>query len=262
MEYTMEADSNLDGEPKIRPFLRPWVRYNCMLGIVLIFIFGIPRFILVMGANVTRNYGLVSIVFLAMWLVPFILLDKKGRRSIGIKKPANYLWLLYSIGLGALLSVATYLAFYLAFGHTIENGYVYISGSTAFSNGGLTPDLRLTYFLIYAFTSMTFSPIGEELLYRGVIHGSFVSRFGENRASLIDSLAFAFTHLAHFGIVYIASDWHFLPLPSLLWVVCMFVVSRVFFVCKVRSGSLLGAMFSHAAYNVAMGYIIFYWIYA
>jgi len=43
---------------------------------------------------------------------------------------------------------------------------------------------------------MLFSPIGEEFLYRGIVHGSFVSRFGEWRASVFDSLAFALTHVA------------------------------------------------------------------
>ena len=50
---------------------------------------------------------------------------------------------------------------------------------------------------------MTFSPIGEELFYRGIVHGSFTGRFGEQKASFFDSLTFAITHLAHFGIVYV-----------------------------------------------------------
>lgn len=149
---------------------------------------------------------------------------------------------------GCLLVV--YLLFFLAFGNIIQNSYVYISGVSAFTGIELTPDIRLTYFLIYAASGMTFSPIGEEFMYRGVIHGCFVPRFGENKASVIDSLAFAFTHLAHFGIVYVSGVWQFLPIPACMWIVSMFVVSRCFFVCKKKSDSLLGAILSHAAFNI------------
>jgi len=108
---------------------------------------------------------------------------------------------------------------------------------------------------------MIFSPIGEELLYRGVVHGSFVKKFGENKASVFDSLAFAITHLAHFGIIYNSGHWSFLPLPSLFWIIAMFCVSRLFFRCKQFSDSIYGAILSHAGYNLAMMYLIFYHIF-
>ena len=107
---------------------------------------------------------------------------------------------------------------------------------------------------------MTFSPIGEELFYRGLVHGSFVKILGEQKASVADSMAFALTHLAHFGIVYFLDSWHFLFVPALLWVVSMFMTSRVFFLCKEKTGSILGAILSHAAFNLTMMYFIFYHI--
>ncbi len=105
---------------------------------------------------------------------------------------------------------------------------------------------------------MTFSPIGEELFYRGIVHGSFVPQLGEQKASIADSLAFALTHLAHFGIVYTAGSWNFLFLPAMLWVFFMFLSSRIFFICKEKTGSISGAILSHAAYNLTMMYFIFY----
>lgn len=116
------------------------------------------------------------------------------------------------------------------------------------------------YFLIAATPSMIFSPIGEEFLYRGVVRGSFVGRFGEVRASYLDGLAFALTHLAHFGIVYTVLGWTFLPVPAFLWVLAMFAVSQIFFRCKLFCGSLWGAVFSHAGFNFVMMYFIFYWL--
>lgn len=105
---------------------------------------------------------------------------------------------------------------------------------------------------------MIFSPIGEELLYRGVVHGSFVSKFGEGKASIFDSSAFALTHLAHFEIVYVLGIWHFLPVPALIWVLSMFAVSQLFFQCKQFCGSIWGAVIAHSGFNFMMMYLIFY----
>ena len=107
---------------------------------------------------------------------------------------------------------------------------------------------------------MLFSPIGEEFLYRGVIHQAFVPKFGEVKASTIDSLAFAFTHLAHFGIVYLATGWEFLFAPAVIWVAMMYFASRLFFWCKRKSGSIWGAVAAHAGFNLGMTYCIIYLI--
>jgi hypothetical protein len=108
---------------------------------------------------------------------------------------------------------------------------------------------------------MTFSPFGEELMYRGLIHQSFVSKLGNNKASIIDSLAFAVVHLAHFGFVYSSLHWNFLFVPAILWVTFMFLTSRMFFYCKTKSQSIYGAIICHAGFNFAMTYFIFYHIF-
>lgn len=242
----------------IRPIFRPFIKYNWLLGVGMIVLLGVPRFMLVLNASVDKNFSMVSIIFVVMWFIPLILLTREGRKGIGIKKPTNKKWLVYSILLGAVSSFAVYMLFFLFYANTVENAYVYIGGA---SGGGLTDQTRFVYFLIYAVVGMTFSPIGEEFVYRGVIHGAFVSKCGENRASIIDSLAFGLTHIAHFGVVFVAGGWTFFAIPTILWVVAMFCVSRLFFICKRKSGSLLGAILAHAAYNIMMGFVIFYIIY-
>jgi hypothetical protein len=107
---------------------------------------------------------------------------------------------------------------------------------------------------------MTFSPIGEELFYRGVVHASFALEKSENTASIWDSIAFSLTHLAHFGIVFIDGKWKFIFIPALLWVTGMFFASRLFYLCKQKTKSLLGAVVCHAGFNVTMIYFIFYHI--
>jgi hypothetical protein len=108
---------------------------------------------------------------------------------------------------------------------------------------------------------MTFSPFGEELFYRGLVHDSLKVNFGENKASIYDSLAFAITHLAHFGIVYNSDHWEFLFFPSLIWLAGIFLAGRLFYYCRRKTGSVLGAIFAHAGFNLAMMYLIFYFIF-
>ena len=199
--------------------------FNASLGIALIFLFGVPRFIMVLQANATANYNLVPIVFVLMWFLPFILLSKEGRTKIGIIKPTSYLWLVYSFLLGFAICGGAYCVGYFLYENSINNWFTYISKSVEQVAAIIAkrPDDKIIYFWIYAITSMTFSPIGEEFLYRGVVHSSFVEKYGEQKASYIDSAAFALTHLAHFGIVYIAGAWDFFLVPALIWVILMFI---------------------------------------
>ena len=117
---------------------------------------------------------------------------------------------------------------------------------------------RLIYFLIYAVIGILFSPIGQELLYRGIAHESIASRLGNRGAALVDAGAFAAHPPRPLRIMYIAGAWTLLPLPALLWVVAMFLSSIVLYAFRVLTGSILGAIVAHAAFNLAMTYVILY----
>ncbi|MCD8080047.1 MAG: CPBP family glutamic-type intramembrane protease [Bacteroides sp.] len=241
----------------LRPFWKHLFRYNWKFGLFLILLFGIPRFVLVLHANVSGGYNTAFIIFLLMWFTPLIFLTRQGRKEIGLRRPRSFLWLPASFLAGGLCCMMVFVLFGWLFSNPTHQPLNYIAGAGAVP-AEISDSDRLTYFIIASIPSMLFSPIGEELLYRGLIHGSFTGQFGETRASVFDSLAFALTHLAHFGIIYQNGHWHFLWLPALLWVVCMFVTSQVFFRCKQTAGSLYGAIFSHAGFNLAMMYLIFY----
>jgi hypothetical protein len=195
-----------------------------------------------------------------MCLVPFILLTKEGRRKIGIKRPENTVWLVYSLLIGVSVSILMFVIAEILYANSLNNWFVYISRSYAMASFHLNDRDRLDYFIIYAVTSMTFSPIGEELFYRGIVHASFATDKSENLASVWDSMAFSLTHLAHFGIIFIDGRWNFVLIPALLWVIGMFFASRLFFLCKQKTKSILGAIICHAGFNVTMIYFIFYHI--
>ena len=212
---------------------------------------------MVLSANVTDDYGSIGLIMVASALVPYVLLTSKGRKKIGITKPSNLKWIFYSFFVGIVISTVIFLVGKFLYGDTINNWYVYIGRSYNIA-AGLNAQEKIIYFLIFAGTGMTFSPIGEELFFRGIVHSSFATSYGEKRATIIESLAFALTHLAHFGIVYVSGVWEFLLVPSILWTGAMFVTSLIFLKCKRVSGSILGAIASHAGFNLAMIYWIFY----
>lgn len=229
-------------------FPKAWV-----LGFTLVVVFAVPRFFLVLGANISGDYSKVSFIFLTMMVFPFLFLTKKGRCQIGLRKPEKWIWLPLGIVFGFSFALLMHLTGELFFGLDIRHWFVYIAKSYSVDLNEL-----MVYFLIYSLVGMTFSPIGEEIFYRGLIHGTFIERFGEKRASDLDSMAFALTHLAHFGIVYTAGNWQFLLIPAILWVLFIFFLAKLFTFCKRRSGSVWAAVFAHAGFNLGMMFMIFF----
>lgn len=230
------------------------------MGWVLILLWGIPRFAIVLGAARTGNYQWVSLIFVSMWLTPWLFFTREGRRDMGWRRPRHWGWLLSALPLGALACGLMYGIAQGLYGDGIRNWFVYISRSYSNLPDPLTGSDKLIYFAIYAGISMVFSPIGEEFFYRGVVHLCFAEAYNERTAALVDSAAFSITHLAHFGVVYHLGQWKLLPIPALLWMGLLFALCLLFSWARRRTGSILGAVLAHAGFNVAMIYAIFYGI--
>jgi uncharacterized protein len=243
-----------------KPFVRRYMQTGWKTGLVLILLVSIPRFIIVLQASKTGNYQLVSVLFLIMWLMPFVLLTKQGRRQIGFQKPQQYGW----IGIGFLLGIGACALMYWSaawfFGTNSHHWLVYISGTYTQVPISLTSTDRFIFFLIYSGISMTFSPIGEELFYRGIVHENVAVDAGDKKASVADSAAFALVHLAHFGIIYNGQGWQLLYAQAFVWVLSLFGTCLLFYLSRQKSGSILGAIVAHAGFNLAMNYFIFYHI--
>ena len=237
-------------QPTLTYFRSLWTKSNenaWLVGLSLIFLFGIPRFILVLQANVSGSFQWVSIIFMLMWASPFIFLTRAGRKAMKLTAPGSWKW----IGLGLLLGIGAcflmMVIFQLLYDESMLNAFVYTG------KGVETTPFDSAFFIIYLLISMTISPVGEEFFYRGVIHLSFEEKWGDAVASMIDSTAFSLTHLAHFGIIYHLEKWTFEPMPALIWVLGMFLLCLVFIEVKKGSGSIWGAVITHAGFNFAMG---------
>lgn len=244
-------------ENELKPFWSKYFKFDWRFGLFLILIICIPRIILVLHGNVIGNMQFVGITMLIMAIAPFIFLSKIGRKQIGIKKPPNNHWLFIAILIGSIFSILLYFLGETIYGDSYENWYNYIGKSYNIPQE-IDEKGRLVMFIISAIIAMTFSPIGEELFFRGIVHSSFANSLGNRKASIIDSSAFAIVHISHFGLVFHNQQWEFLFIPTLIWVLSMFIVSILFYVCRKRSGSILGAILCHLAFNLGMTYCIFY----
>ena len=138
---------------RLRPFWARFFKYDWTFGLALILLFGVVRFALVMNANMTGSYQLVSLVFVLMILTPWIFLTRMGRIGIGMVKAKNPKWLLYGFSSGILVSVLIYFLGDVLFADTLQNWYVYIARSYPAADDG-DPYLM---FGIVALVSMTFS---------------------------------------------------------------------------------------------------------
>jgi uncharacterized protein len=242
---------------ELRPFWRKIFNFDWKLGLFLVLLICIPRFILVLHANATGNYGSIGAIMVVSAIIPFIFLLKYGRKKIGITKPKNYRWLLIAFVSGLVFSFLLYYLGQTIYGNSYENWYNYIGRSYNIP-AGINQHDKAVLFAVIALTGMIFSPIGEELFFRGIVHSSVAESIGDKNASVVDSSAFAITHISHFGLVFINNQWKILAIPTLVWVVSMFLVSVLFFIMKKYSGSILGAIICHAAFNLGMTYCIFY----
>jgi len=242
---------------ELKPFWNRFFRFNWKFGLVLILIVCIPRFIMVLNANVTGSYNSIALVMIVSALAPFIFLTKFGLKQIGITIPQSYTWLVISFFTGIIFSVFLYFIGDLLYGDSYNNWYKYIGKSYNIPLE-ISAQERKIYFFIFAFTGMIFSPVGEELFFRGIVHSAFAKSVGDLKASIFDSTAFAVTHISHFGLVFLMNQWEFLTVPAIIWVLNMFLAGILFYYFRQKTKSILGAIICHAGFNLGMTYCIFY----
>lgn len=242
---------------ELKAFWRKFFGFNWKFGLFLILIVCFPRFILVLNANSSGSYGSIGLVMMISAIAPFLFLTKFGRKEIGITKPGNFGWLFIAFASGLIASITLYFIGQILYDGSYQNWYRYVGKSYKIP-ATITQSDKNIMFVIMAITGMTFSPIGEELFFRGIVHSSFAKSIGEKKASIVDSSAFALTHISHFGLVFINKKWGFFILPTIIWVTSMFLVSLLFIGFRKKTNSIFGAMLCHSAFNLGMIYCIFY----
>ncbi|MDQ8201702.1 CPBP family intramembrane glutamic endopeptidase [Pelagicoccus sp. SDUM812003] len=200
---------------------------------------------------------LLTIVYVAMWLPPFLFLSTESRRAMGFHLPQVWLGLPISLIAGAVLAFICYFVGDALYGHGEENWFMSV-GYRYLSDQRIVDLPQHLAFIAFTVPALIASPVGEELFFRGVIHHAIEERTGLKIATVATSALFAFTQLAHHGIHRTNNGLEILPVSGFLWFLLMFVAGVVFTIARHRYGSILASVFAHAGFNLAMNTTIFY----
>lgn len=270
-------------DAKARALDAQWYRFGVsqagMLWLVLglALLFSLLRVVGVFGGG--RWQYVLPVSFVVMALLPWLLYRPAGRWALGLVAPqatgarldhtisVAWLDLMRWLALGMAAAFACYGIGMVAFGDTVQHWYVSIGQNFA----GNLPASSLSSLPLWALALMfivpaaLFSPIGEEMFFRGVLQHSLEQRLSPAVATWLECSWFALVHLCHHGLVLhtlgiaglLAGDVSVIGPSAWLWVLLMLAVARLFVQAKRSSGSLYGAMVCHCGFNISMGLCIF-----
>jgi membrane protease YdiL (CAAX protease family) len=224
-------------------------------GLTLVFVLAstIARAAAMFGPASWRALFMVTCI--AMAALPWVVLSRMGRRQIGLRRPRHLAWLPLSLALGALAASACFWFGFVLYGAGPEHWFVSIAGS--FRQQPTPGFTLLQLHLMFTIIAVLFSPIGEEIFFRGFLQKVLEDRHGRTRATIMEASLFALVHLCHHGILVSAAGVVLQPVSGALWVAQMFLLSLLFAWLRRRSDSILPAILAHAAFNAAMNHWIF-----
>jgi membrane protease YdiL (CAAX protease family) len=183
-------------------------------------------------------------------------LSRDGRTQIGLKRataPISYLVGIAGGAAAALFCFALGLALY---SHSANNWFVSVGQSFHRSLNTAGMDL-LTLELAITIPSCLFSPIGEEIFFRGFLQRAMEQRWSVRASTVFEAALFGLIHLCHHGLYMTAAGLSMHVVSGLLWALLMFCAALMFAWLRRRYDSLLPAMASHAAFNFTMNTAIF-----
>jgi len=242
-------------------FLRPfWNRIGIppwLLSLLVLAVLAAARFYSAFGPSQARILFLIHI--LVMWTLPFLFLTRQGRREIGLRKQGNSAVNLFLSALaGAVCGLAFFAIGMALFGNSPDNWCVSIRDSFQLKQMLAVMSPAAVYAVI-TLSTVSFTPIGEEFFFRGLIQQSFTLRWNAVIATLVNGFAYGLMHLLHVhGLWHDAAGFHLRLVSGALMVLLLAGVGAVFTLCRLWTGSMWCAVVSHAACNLAMISAIFF----
>lgn len=199
---------------------------------------------------------LLPVSFTVMALMPWLLMNGEGRRQIGLRRPDRAGAWLPAIAYGALASAACFMVGVALFGRSADNWFVSIADNYRgiMDTTGMS---LLTLHLAFTLPALIFTPIAEEIFFRGILQRTLEQHLSARASTAIECGAFGVVHLCHHGLVMGAAGLGWLPLSGTLWMILMFFTALLFAGIRQRSGSLYPAIAAHAAFNLTMNALIF-----
>ena len=206
-----------------------------------------------LGPVAVRPLFLLHCVLMAA--TPWLLLTALGRAQAGIQRPNRALWLVVAPFVGVAASVVCFAIGFLLFERTADNWFVSVGNSF---RAQPTPNFSIVQLhLMFTIPAIIFSPIGEEIYFRGVLQRAFETRFSPPLSSALESGWFGAAHLIHHGLFLSAAGITFRPVSGTLWFLLMTLLSLAFAALRKVSNSVIPAVIAHSAFNATMNFFIF-----
>jgi len=224
------------------------------IAIVLAVVFAATRATGMLGPRGLR--WMLPLGFTLMALVPFVLLDAAGRRAAGLVWSASARWWLIAIAAGSAASLACFALGYALFGTSGDNWFVTIASNyrqTMDTTGWSVARLHL----FFTIPALIFSPIGEEIFFRGYLQYALERRFSVRASTIGECAAFGVVHLCHHGLLLTVAGLSVRAVSGAIWVALMFCTALLFAYLRKSSGSLLPAITAHVCFNLVMNLTIF-----
>lgn len=237
--------------------LSPWkaaARIAWPTVLFLAVVFALMRAVGMLGPSQFR--WMLPLGFVLMAITPWLLLTRDGRKQIGLTAPRSTRFYVPSILLGAAAAFICFLLGVALFGASEDNWFVSIASNYR-QNVDTTGFSLLQLHLMFTVPAVLFSPIGEEIFFRGLLQRALEERLSARNSTLVECGMFGVVHLCHHGLAVNAAGFTVRPLSGGLWVMLMFLAAYVFARLRQRSDSLYPAMISHATFNVVMNVFIF-----
>jgi uncharacterized protein len=234
-----------------RIFKEAWI-----LSLILFLILAGIRAYGILGGSKSNNIP-VALGFVIMWSLPLIILTKEGRRQIGIRKPKNVLWIILSPLLGAATAFVVFLIGFLLYGHSCNNWYVTV-GRSYFGETSLSNMPFMTMFIFCTIPAVLFSPLGEELFFRGIVHESVKMKWNTKTGVIVNSSLFGIVHILHHGLSNSGGSLQMLWVSGSIWVVLMFLSSNLFTLIREKTESIWPAVIAHVFFSLTMNITIFF----
>jgi hypothetical protein len=240
----------------LRPFwsrlaISPW-----LLSLLVLTVMAATRFYSAFGPPQASILFLLHV--LVMWTLPFLFLTRQGRRDIGLHREGITPVALFLSSLDGM--VGGLFIFWIGmalYGNTPDNWCVSIRDS--FHLGQMLALMSpAAAFTVIALLTMSFTPVGEEFLFRGLIQQSFTLRWNAVIATLVNGFAYGLLHFLHVhGLWHDAAGFHLRLVSRALMVLLLAGLGATFTLCRLWTGSLWCAVVAHAACNLAMISAIF-----
>jgi len=194
--------------------------------------------------------------FVLMMLTPFLALDRPARRQMGLTRPRGAASCWRSVAWGSGMAAFCFFFGWFLYGASPDHWFVSIRNYYQ-ANPSATGRTPWVLFLIFTGPALIFSPLGEEIFFRGYLQDALEERFSIRAGTWLESLAFGAVHLLHHGIVLAEGEVWLRPVSGPLWFALMTGAGLIFARLRRQSDSLWPPILAHAAFNLVMNATIF-----